>query len=70
MGWADPTLAFFTAPFLGLAYAAFTMATGRGTRSALPYGPHLALATALVIVAKPWFESGLSALAGRALDLP
>jgi leader peptidase (prepilin peptidase)/N-methyltransferase len=73
LGWIDPTLAFFVAPFLGLGWAILGMVAGslfgrHGT--ALPYGPHLAGATVLVMFLKPVVEGGLTALMGRPVDLP
>ncbi len=73
LGWIDPTLAFFVAPFLGLGWAILGMVAGslfgrQGT--ALPYGPHLAGATVLVMFLKPVVEMGLTALMGRPVDLP
>lgn len=73
LGWVDPTLAFFVAPFFGLAWTVGTVAFGRFMKvhgSALPYGPHLAAATVVVIFLKPLFEAGLSLLSGRTIDLP
>jgi len=56
LGWIDPIRIFFLAPFIALAWIAVTrlVATlrGRSTRE-LPYGPHLAAATVLVMVARP-----------------
>lgn len=72
LGWADPLLAFVTAPFLGLAWAAMGAAfraAGKGMGSAMPFGPHLAAATLLVVFCKPGYEALLSAIAGRAIDL-
>ncbi len=70
LGWVDPSLAFLIAPPFALGYALLGMAaSGRGT-IALPYGPHLALATAVVVAWKPWVEAGLSALMGAVVNLP
>lgn len=72
LGWADPVVAFLIAPAFGLTYALIGLATRRGVGPvvALPYGPHLALATAVVIVWKPWVEASLSALVGGPVNLP
>ncbi len=73
LGWIDPLLAFFLAPFFGLAWALGSLAAAtlfRREGAALPYGPHLALATALVVVAKPLFAHGLSLLLGTEIRLP
>lgn len=47
-GWIVPSIAFFVAPFFGLAWAA-ALAIGRGQRE-LPYGPWLAAASVVVMV--------------------
>lgn len=73
LGWIDPTIAFFVAPFMGLSWAILGMVAGRlfkGHGTALPYGPHLAAATVLVVLLKPVVEMGLTALMGRPMDLP
>ena len=48
IGAGASTVAFFLAPFFGLAIAIYMMLTG--TRRELPYGPYLSLATAFVIL--------------------
>lgn len=72
LGWIDPVLAFFIAPFVALTWTALSALRGNGSRhgTALPYGPHLAFATVVVIFAKPVLEAGLTALAGRVINLP
>lgn len=70
VGWIDPTLAFFVAPVFGIGFAMAGSLVRRGIRAAIPFGPSLALATIAVVVAKPAFEALLSALMGRAVDLP
>ncbi|MEC9374200.1 MAG: prepilin peptidase [Planctomycetota bacterium] len=73
LGWIDPTLAFFIAPFFGILWAlASVLISGlfRREGAALPYGPHHAAATLLVLYAHPLIELGLSALAGRTINLP
>jgi leader peptidase (prepilin peptidase)/N-methyltransferase len=72
LGWIDPTVAFFVAPFIGLAWIAIAALTGRmkgGARREIPYGPHLAIAVLLLIFLRPgvrdagtllfpaWFEA-------------
>lgn len=69
-GWIDPVLAFFAAPLLALTATATTALTRKGVRAALPFGPHLALASIAVIVAKPAFEALLSFLLHEPVDLP
>ena len=52
-GWVEPTVAFFLAPFFGLAWALVSAGVGtllkRQVR-VIPYGPHLALASLLLII--------------------
>ncbi len=69
-GWIDPVLAFFTAPLLALPATAASAIARKGVRSALPFGPHLALASIAVILAKPAFEALLSFLLHSPVDLP
>lgn len=52
-GWLVPVLAFFIAPFFGLLWALYLLA-GRNQRE-LPYGPWLAVGTAVVMI----FHDGL-----------
>jgi leader peptidase (prepilin peptidase)/N-methyltransferase len=59
LGWIDPIRIFFIAPFLALGW----LAGGRilslfkgGQGRELPYGPHLAAATILVVYARPWLD--------------
>ena len=73
MGWIDPTLAFFIAPFMGIAWACGGVLLRRVFHtqgSALPYGPHLAGATLLVLTLKPVVEVVLSSLFGRSINIP
>lgn len=48
IGAGAATVAFFLAPFFGLAVAIYMILTG--TRRELPYGPYLSLATAFVLL--------------------
>jgi leader peptidase (prepilin peptidase)/N-methyltransferase len=48
IGAGASTVAFFLAPFFGIAVAIYMVATG--TRRELPYGPYLSLATAFVLL--------------------
>jgi leader peptidase (prepilin peptidase)/N-methyltransferase len=73
LGWIDPLLAFFTAPFLGIGWAVLSVLFRqvfhrKGT--ALPYGPHLATATMMVILLKPAFEQALSTILTRSVNIP
>jgi leader peptidase (prepilin peptidase)/N-methyltransferase len=60
LGWFVPVVAFFIAPFLGLAWAAWSILWGRmgGTRRELPYGPHLAVAVVAVFLCRPLVMAG------------
>ena len=69
LGWIDATIAFFLAAFVGLAWAMCGAAFG-GLRRQLPYGPHLAVASVLVLLLKPWIEMGLRAILHAPIDLP
>lgn len=56
LGWIDPTVAFFVAPFIGLGWIAVTAIAGRmrgGGRREIPYGPHLAIAVLIVVFLRP-----------------
>ena len=73
VGWIDPTVAFFVAPFFGIAWAIGSVFLSRVFRRegmALPFGPHLAAATLLVVLAKPVVEWGLGQLWSTPIDLP
>ncbi|MHC5005389.1 MAG: prepilin peptidase [Planctomycetota bacterium] len=64
LGWFDPILIFFIAPFSGLLWAVLSMGLGsifRGLRRELPYGPHLALATLIMILCRPGIDAAWSA---------
>jgi leader peptidase (prepilin peptidase)/N-methyltransferase len=59
LGWVDPIRVFFIAPFLALAWIAVSrlVASVRGRSGhELPYGPHLAMATLVVVYARPVIE--------------
>jgi leader peptidase (prepilin peptidase)/N-methyltransferase len=56
LGWFDPILIFFLAPFSGIVWAFVSMGIAslfRRARRELPYGPHLAAATLVVILCRP-----------------
>ena len=60
LGWQDPIWAFFLAPFLALGWV--FMAKGlstmfRSVRRELPFGPHLALSTLMVIFLRPGVDT-------------
>ena len=46
------------------------LSLSRGVGRAMPYGPSLAIATVLVLLAKPAIEVGLSRLTGQVVNLP
>jgi hypothetical protein len=61
VGWFLPILIFFLAPFIGLAWTlllAVLSRFGGGVKRELPYGPHLALATVLLLFAGPLVQRG------------
>ena len=62
IGAGAVTIAFFVAPFFGLAVAVYMIIAG--TRRELPYGPYLSLATAFVMLYycdfKRWLAPGMS----------
>lgn len=72
LGWIDPLVAFFVAPFFGIAWALLGPVLGKIVKlpSVLPYGPHLALATVLVMYAKPLSEGLLSMVFRTPVNLP
>ncbi|MFG0257391.1 MAG: A24 family peptidase [Phycisphaerales bacterium JB043] len=73
LGWVDPLLAFFIAPLFGLLWALCTpmlRTVVKKLPTALPYGPHLAMATVLVVLGKPGIEKLLSMITSRSIDLP
>ena len=57
LGWIDPVVAFFLAPFSGLAWVAISGVWGSvrkgSSRREIPYGPHLALAIVAVVLLRP-----------------
>ncbi|MCA9303852.1 MAG: prepilin peptidase [Phycisphaerales bacterium] len=59
LGWIDPTIAFFLAAFVGVGYAILAKIFSGKLSRTMPYGPFLAVATLLVIFAKPLIELGL-----------
>lgn len=67
-GWVVPVLAFFTAPFPALLWAAASVVSAplfKREGTALPFGPHLAAATVFVVFAWPLYEWGGRLLAGE-----
>ncbi len=72
LGWIDPTIAFFLAAFVGVAYAAAAKIFRGKLSRAMPYGPFLAVATMMVILGKPLVELGLGLVfhVPGGLDIP
>jgi leader peptidase (prepilin peptidase)/N-methyltransferase len=56
LGWVDPIFIFLLAPFFGLLWAVLSMGFSsllHKKRRELPYGPHLAVATLIVLLCRP-----------------
>jgi len=74
LGWYEPILIFFVAPFSGIVWHVVTMVIAwvrrSSTRNELPYGPHLAVATIIVILGRPWFDALLATLMNIAPPTP
>ena len=68
LGWIDPTIAFFLAAFVGVAYAGIALIFKDKLTKAMPYGPFLAIATLMVVLGKPLIEIGLGRIFG--IDAP
>lgn len=67
IGWRDGLLAYLVAPFVALAWVAVSggLAKFRGKPAReMPYGPHLALACAIVFLGRPWVVPVARALFG------
>jgi leader peptidase (prepilin peptidase) / N-methyltransferase len=66
LGAGAATVAFFLAPFFGLALALYMLATGK--KRELPYGPYLSLATGFVMLfycnIAAWLAPGVRGLSG------
>jgi len=73
LGWIDPVLAFFVAPFFGIGWAVLSVFASKAFRmsgAALPFGPHLALGSVVVVLGKPAFEWGLGLILNEPVNLP
>ena len=58
LGWVDPVWIFLLAPFSGLSWVVVSMGISsifKRERRELPYGPHLAVVTLVVILGRPVF---------------
>jgi len=62
VGWIDATLAFPLAALVGLYWVVVHVLATRQMPKAMQFGPYLAMATLLVILAKPLVEEGLTRL--------
>ena len=62
VGWIDASLAFPLAAFVGLLWWVVSAIGWRGSSRTMPFGPYLAVATILVLFAKPLIEAGLTIL--------
>lgn len=71
LGWIDPTIAFFLAAFVGLAWEIGSRVVGVAGRRAMPFVPCLVIAVLLTFYGKPGIEAFFGALTGRgSLSLP
>lgn len=65
LGWEAAVWAFFTAPFIGLGWTVLALVIAlfsRKFRRELPYGPHLAIGTLVVLLGWPaieWFKASI-----------
>jgi len=65
LGWFLPIIIFFVAPFIGLAWTLAAAMAARfrgGVQRELPYGPHLAVATVLVLFGQAGLQAGWRAI--------
>ncbi len=69
LGWIDPTIAFFLAAFVGVAYAVVAQVFKGRLNRAMPYGPFLAIATMMVVLGKPIVEIILGRIFGMGVPL-
>lgn len=64
LGWIDATLALPLAAVVGLYWAIASALSGGGLRRTMPFGPYLAVATLLLVFAKPLVEVFFTRLLG------
>ncbi|MFN7395358.1 MAG: prepilin peptidase [bacterium] len=69
LGWIDSTVAFFLSAFIAMGWTLLTLVGGSRLRRTMPYGPWLALASALVFLFKPGVEWGISHLIGSPVPI-
>ncbi|MGE3108478.1 MAG: A24 family peptidase [Phycisphaerales bacterium] len=67
LGWQHSVVAFFGAAFVGIIWEILSRIVAGNKSRAMPYGPHLAVATFLLLVFQPWIydlldRAGLSVL--------
>jgi len=62
LGWQHAVIAFFGAAFVGIAWELFSRIAMGSKSRALPYGPHLAISTFLILLFRPWVDLGLDRL--------
>ncbi|MCE2883812.1 MAG: A24 family peptidase, partial [Planctomycetaceae bacterium] len=70
LGWKVAVLAFFVAVFIAIAWAIVSALLGRFTsffRREMPFGPHLAVAAILFVVARPLVVGGIDGFS-RSID--
>lgn len=73
LGWVDPIIVFFLAPFLaigGILLGALVSRLVRGVARYIPYGPWLALASLVVLFGDPWIEPFLGLILRIPVNLP
>ncbi|MCC6909125.1 MAG: prepilin peptidase [Phycisphaerales bacterium] len=73
LGWVDPILVFFLAPFLAILGMLIGTALSRwlkGFARYIPYGPWIALAAVVVIIGDRWIEIVLEAILKVPVNLP
>ncbi|MEX2217990.1 MAG: prepilin peptidase [Phycisphaerales bacterium] len=70
VGYINSSLAFFGAAFVGLAWTILALASRGKVRRMMPYGPFLAVATVMVLLARPLIEQGLSVMLRHPVQIP
>ncbi len=62
LGWQHSVIAFFGAAFVGILWEIMSRVFMGNKSRAMPYGPHLAVSTFLVLIFQPWVQAGLNNL--------